>query len=38
MEILEHMKTLKRNGDESKQESKPAAAKVSADGLWLFIL
>jgi len=28
MEILEHMKTLKRNGDESKQESKPAAAKT----------
>ena len=28
MEILEHMKTLERNGDDSKPENKPAAAKV----------
>lgn len=28
IEILEHMKTLKRDGDESKQENKPSATKV----------
>ena len=28
MEILEHMKTLKRDGDESNQENKPSTTKV----------